>query len=74
MHRFVAKLGASRVAEAEAKSVSEPNPATIAATVVEYLERTTKIDASTGVAPLYDAIEEARRLANVTPTVIRSPA
>jgi len=74
MRCIVAKLGASCTAEVEVKPVSKPILAPIARAVVEYLERATKMDASTGFAPLYDAIEKARRLANVTPTVIRSPA
>jgi len=61
MHRVVAKLDAYRAAEEEAKSVRKPIPATIAGTVVEVLSKVVHMDASTGVAPLYDAIEAACR-------------
>ena len=61
MHRIQAKLTAYRSAEEEAKNLRKPIPATIAGTVVEVLEKVVKMDASTGVAPLYDAIEAACR-------------
>jgi len=61
MHRIVAKLDAYRAAEEEAKNLRKPIPATINGTVVEVLEKVVKMDASTGIAPLYDAIEAACR-------------